>query len=215
MKLYSYVVAYDGGSAPNPFWGFCTLAICKPKIRKHASVGDWVVGIGSAASDVRGRLIYAMRVAEVIPIPDYFTDARFADKKPDLCSTDWRRHHGDNQYMPGGNGTWNMLPGPHNIGNMAKDVSGENVLVGKHFYYFGRNALKLPASLAAIGEGGRGHRCNFGKDLIDSFVQWLESSFSPGIQGHPADAENADLKPPCSGCAQKERSVPPKTVGRC
>ena len=34
MKLYSYIVARDFGFAPNPFYGFCTLATCKPKIAK-------------------------------------------------------------------------------------------------------------------------------------------------------------------------------------
>ena len=47
MKLYSYIVAHDGGFAPNPFWGYCTLANCKPKIRQTAKVGDWIVGLSS------------------------------------------------------------------------------------------------------------------------------------------------------------------------
>ena len=39
MTLYSYIVAYDGGSAPNPFHEFCTLAICKPGMRRTAEKG--------------------------------------------------------------------------------------------------------------------------------------------------------------------------------
>lgn len=35
MTLYSYVVAHDFGFAPNPFDGLCTLATCKPDIRKR------------------------------------------------------------------------------------------------------------------------------------------------------------------------------------
>ncbi|WP_225761747.1 hypothetical protein [Acinetobacter sp. Marseille-P8610] len=34
MKIFSYVVSRDFGFAPNPFFNFCTLATCKPKIRK-------------------------------------------------------------------------------------------------------------------------------------------------------------------------------------
>ncbi len=44
--IHSYIVRYDSGFAPNPFYGFCTLATCKPDIRKHAQVGDWIVGTG-------------------------------------------------------------------------------------------------------------------------------------------------------------------------
>ena len=41
--LYLYVVDRDFGFAPNPFHGVCTLATCKPKIRKFAKVGDWII----------------------------------------------------------------------------------------------------------------------------------------------------------------------------
>src|SRR5262245_31415483 len=44
VRLYSYVVARDYGFAPNPFYGFCTLATCKPDIRRTADIGDWIVG---------------------------------------------------------------------------------------------------------------------------------------------------------------------------
>jgi hypothetical protein len=45
--LFTYCIPYDDGAAPNPFWGLCTLAICKPSIRRVAKEGDWVVGTGS------------------------------------------------------------------------------------------------------------------------------------------------------------------------
>lgn len=35
MLVYEYVMTYDTGFAPNPFYGVCTLACCKPKIRKE------------------------------------------------------------------------------------------------------------------------------------------------------------------------------------
>src|SRR5262249_55154673 len=59
--LFSYCIPYDFGSAPNPFWGLCTLAICKPDIRRTANVGDWVVGTGSAVSpigNISGKVVY-------------------------------------------------------------------------------------------------------------------------------------------------------------
>ena len=30
VKLYSYIVVHDAGLAPNPFYGWCTLAVCTP-----------------------------------------------------------------------------------------------------------------------------------------------------------------------------------------
>ena len=35
-RLFSYVVRYDYGFAPNPFEGCCTIATCKPQIRRAA-----------------------------------------------------------------------------------------------------------------------------------------------------------------------------------
>ena len=46
MKLYTYCLRYDDGAAPNPYWGVCTLVICKPAIRRSAEPGDWVVVFG-------------------------------------------------------------------------------------------------------------------------------------------------------------------------
>ena len=55
-ELFVYTVAYDVGFAPNPFYGFCTLATCKADIRNAADVGDWVVGVGSVSKVKRGSL---------------------------------------------------------------------------------------------------------------------------------------------------------------
>ena len=67
MKLYSYVVARDFGFAPNPFYGFCTLGTCKPKIRRSAKVGDWIVGTGSKTRRRARHIVFVMRVTEVKP----------------------------------------------------------------------------------------------------------------------------------------------------
>ena len=80
MKLFSYIVTHDAGFAPNPFWGYCTLACCKPKIRKTAQKGDWIVGLSPKAKG--NKIIYAMQVEEILPFEKYFHDKRFADKIP-------------------------------------------------------------------------------------------------------------------------------------
>ena len=42
MNIYAYIVPVDDGAAPNPYGGVCTLAICKPNLRKIAKQGDWL-----------------------------------------------------------------------------------------------------------------------------------------------------------------------------
>ena len=83
-KLYSYVVARDYGFAPNPFYGTCTLATCKPEIRKHATVGDWIIGTSSSQRNKDGYLVYVMLVSEALTFNKYWESARFRQKRPNL-----------------------------------------------------------------------------------------------------------------------------------
>src|SRR4051812_1851154 len=64
-RLFTYTIPVDDGAAPNPFHGMCSLAICKPGIRRVAKKGDWVAGLGSKkahSGDLSRKLVYAMRV---------------------------------------------------------------------------------------------------------------------------------------------------------
>jgi hypothetical protein len=199
MRLYSYVVAYDSGSAPNPFWGCCTLAICKPSIRRTAKAGDWVVGIGPANKPTRGKVVYAMQVSEVMSLDAYFRDVRFAAKKPRRGSHDPRHCVGDNVYRQV-NGEWRKYAGgTHTEAHLEKDVSGKNVLIGKRFYYFGREAVALPKRLALVGKGGQGHRSWFPRTYIHILESWLEKAYAPGIHGGPEAMANFG---DCGGCVK-------------
>ncbi len=87
MRLFSYRIRYDAGSAPNPFWNSCTLAICKPCIRKAAEVGDWVVGTGSTLArmgDISGKVVYTMRVSQKMTMQEYdeYTRSKLHQKIP-------------------------------------------------------------------------------------------------------------------------------------
>ena len=62
-RVFSYVVAADGGFAPNPFHGYCTLACCEPKVRKAARPGDLIVGLSRRCE----RLVYILRIGEKLP----------------------------------------------------------------------------------------------------------------------------------------------------
>lgn len=43
MRIHTYVITKDAGSAPNYDFPAVTLAVCKPRIRKKAKVGDIVL----------------------------------------------------------------------------------------------------------------------------------------------------------------------------
>ena len=72
---YSYVVRRDYGFAPNPFYGFLTLATCKPKIRRKAQVGDFIIGI--APVDFDNKLVFMAKVSKVITFNEYWNNEEY------------------------------------------------------------------------------------------------------------------------------------------
>lgn len=201
MKLYSYVVARDFGFAPNPFFGFCTLATCKPKIREHASVGDWVVGTGAkVAYGYSGRLIYAMQVSEVLDFDTYWSDPRFIQKRPNLTGS-LQVLYGDNIYHRVGK-RWVQADSHHSKekgrldkDNLAWDTGVDRLLVASKFVYWGRSAPTIPKRFRAFGKekddicAGRGHRV-FEGNLSEAFAAWIEEQGQWGVLGDPLEFAN-------------------------
>jgi hypothetical protein len=93
----------DDGAAPNAFFGYWTLVVCKPAIRRTARIGDWIVGTGSrhvAERDFSDQLVYAMHVTDKVSMADYdaFVKGHCPGKVPELRSRSWRRWLGDALY---------------------------------------------------------------------------------------------------------------------
>ena len=97
MKMYTYVIPRDYGFAPNPYLGYCTLATCKPRIRKGAQIGDWIAAYGAADSGIRGKLVVLMKVEETLTFDEYWEDVRFLKKRPTF-NRGMYRAYGDNIY---------------------------------------------------------------------------------------------------------------------
>ncbi|MEO8474544.1 MAG: hypothetical protein ABI477_20240, partial [Chryseolinea sp.] len=140
MRLFSYCVKIDDGAAPNPFWGICTLTICKPIIRRTAKVGDWIFGIGSKnvfGTDYSGKLVYAMQVTEILTYREYdmFCRKSLQKKIPDIKNKDYRRKVGDCLYDYCSGSRVLQRPGVHLKLAKSRDCSGKNALLSDHFYY--------------------------------------------------------------------------------
>lgn len=194
--LHSYVVAYDSGFAPNPFSGVCTLATCKPDIRKHAKINDWIVGTGSDRAGVRrgGYLVYAMRVTRELTISEYWNEEEFQKKKPYLFGS-YRAACGDNIYEPTENG-WNQLNSYHsnpdgtfNPKHVQRDTSVKRVLVGDEFAYFGVQGPRIPARLQEAGlvKSRRGRLKISDQKVIGEFEEWFRGLGVSGYRGKPYD----------------------------
>ena len=194
MKLHSYVVARDYGFAPNPFFGVCTLATCKPSIRKHAQIGDWVVGTGSAERKRRGYIVYAMRVAEALTYTQYWDDPRFLLKRPNLFGSK-KQAFGDNIYRKTKDGFTQIdshhshadgTPNPRNIRN---DTQTDRMLAGTDFVYWGGQGPKIPDHFRKNPNvcAGRGHKNDFPQEFVDEFIGWIKSLGASGCPGRPLD----------------------------
>ncbi len=197
--LFTYVVRYDIGFAPNPFHGMCTLATCKPGIRRTAMPGDWVAGIGSKHKHQVGLLVFAMRVDEAVPYDDYWSDPRFQRKKPNRVGS-LKQRYGDNIYhRASASEPWIQEDSRHsledrtpNMGHVTRDTSAPRVLISQEFAYYGDRAVEIPAEFREwdghdICSGGRGYRRNFPEDLRGAFITWLASNAGEGIAGEPHD----------------------------
>lgn len=173
MKIYSYIMTDDTGFAPNPFGGVCTLACCKPEIRRLADKGDMVIGIRgrklfnkiAAQQNIHHindkdifKIIYIMTVSDKKPFQDYFKDSRFKSKIPSKVNNVSKC--GDNIYKPQEQikslEDFIQLPSTHSNDDLEDkdtknhDLGGvqlknNNVLIADNYYYFGSSAIDTNA----------------------------------------------------------------------
>ncbi len=197
MRLFSYVVDRDYGFAPNPFFGVCSLATCKPIIRRVGSVGDWVIGTGSSSRNRRGFLVYAMRVTETMKFNEYWENERFDRKRPNLRGSK-KQAFGDNIYFKNDADQWHQqdshhsysggAPNPHNIRN---DTQTDRILLSTDYTYWGGSGPEIPPRFRAYDGldicAMRHHKSRFPEGLVNDFISWFRSLDERGFRGAPLD----------------------------
>ncbi len=205
QKLYSYVLRYDDGAAPNPFWGTCTLTICKPDIRRKASVGDWVIGTGSKNSrlkdgntyDLSDSVVYAMKVTKKLTLTDYDKHCRqhLVKKIPKWFNRDFRLRMGDCIYDYATVNSPTLRKSVHNQNNLKRDLGGQFSLLSKHFYYFGDEPRPLPQELKHIIRRGQKHLVFDDPATIKKFEEWVSKFTKNKLYSQPQLRFEFDLAP--------------------
>ena len=194
-----YVVNHDFGFAPNPFHGYCTLATCKPIIRKKAEVEDWVIGVGGRRLKATGHCVYAMRVTQKITFNEYWKNSIYFDKKP-VRNGSRKMMAGDNiYYLDTKQNTWCQADSYHSnpdrstdLRHLSRDTKSDKVLISRHFFYFGKEAPVVSSELLnVIGykKNQRGHRV-FEDTIAGELIEWLHNSFRGSLNqiiGNPFD----------------------------
>lgn len=195
MKYYSYIIPRDYGFAPNPNFGYCTLADCKPLIRKGAQVGDWIAAFGSATTPYREKLVMLMQVTETMDFDSYWEDSRFQIKRP-VFNKGIKYAYGDNIYHHV-DGEWVQEPSHHrsidgsvNLVNLYRDTKVNRVLISTNFFYFGNHAVPLPKEFEQMVMHGRNHIVIRNQEMITRFVEYISMNYEKGIQGIPYSRKN-------------------------
>lgn len=201
MTVRTYRLDHDLGFAPNPFFGWCTLACCMPAIRKSAAEGDIIIGMAGAGKRALGRihpqLIYWMRVDEAMTFDEYWKDARFARKRPRM---DGCKMHsvGDRTYRhEAGLEGWQFEPSMHHVpssgggaSHVELDTKVDRLLVGKEFTYWGGAGPALPPQLLSLFSNPRNQKCQAEGPALDELLQFIGVDTPLGAVGDPADWDN-------------------------
>jgi hypothetical protein len=185
QTLFTYKISVDCGSAPNPDGGVCSLAICKPVIRRTAKCGDIVVGLETG--DTR-RIIYCMEITKVLSWSEYINDPAYNRKSPanenDPGDRIWKNADYRHCPLPSHSG--------HGEGEFERDVkSGRNVLLSDKYWYFGKDEKFNFTLLDGMPLPNRGHLSRKNSAYKDNFIadfnRLLEENgvFKYGKHGDP------------------------------
>lgn len=180
---FSYIITRDFGFAPNPFQGVLTLATCKPKIRKSAQVGDYLIGNSTKATG--NKLIYMAKVEEVITFDQYWDDSRFHNKKP-VMNGSFKTLYGDNIYHHEGE-EWIQANSHHskedglvNHANLDSDTRiSDQVLICPKFFYLGASMIDIPLAFSNCVHHGIGHHV-VSEEECKSLWHYLEANYPEG-----------------------------------
>lgn len=140
-RLFVYRIVTDSGAAPHISEGHLTLTICKPKIRKSAKNGDYVLALMAQSNNAMKTLkkskvvsnnnkhfqaAYLFRVGEVVPLERY--DEWCATHAPSkICTAE----HFDGNAQYNKNLKWRL--GPHGPDERNRNLSGCNSITSTHF----------------------------------------------------------------------------------
>ena len=170
----------DSGCAPNPYYGFCSLALCKNLIRKHAKINDYVIGFGSKTLGSFKKIIFIMKVTNKLSYDDY--------NKLCIQNNKHKINYGDCIYYKVGNTFKQRKNIYHNNECIIHDIKSPYVLISNDYLYFGKKSIDIPDKLTNIIPFSRGHKSKSIEYLEDDFSNWynlLKVRYNKQILGEP------------------------------
>ncbi len=188
--IYVYKLTCDNGGAPCISRNLLSLSICKPRIRKSAQTGDWILGFGAKSHlELRGRLIYIAQITSVEENGEYYAREQYR-RRPDCIY----------QRMPDG---YKYVKGSryHDPEDLEHDLGAKpyferaRTLMSKRYCYFG--AQKGP-SIDAIRDIYDDLPRDYVKfhtpdirDRLERFIASVFEQFGLGKHGNPTHSDKA------------------------
>lgn len=171
QDIFVYKLTADNGGAPCVQDGMLSLCICKPRIRKSAKEGDWIIGLGGKA--LGGRVIYVAQVCKTLLGGEYYggSKGRYTGRRD--CIYRWSQkckiytpikaplYHG-----PCGDSA-------HDLGSEADGYKKAFCLTSKQFIYFGENEMQVDANLYASMAKIRDYRKNHDSGTRRQWIDFM------------------------------------------
>ena len=169
--IWSYVVAYDEGSAPCVDNNLLTLCICKPLIRRGANIGDWIIGF--AKKKIGQNLItYVAEITEKISMEEYFLDSsKRLDKIYNVVDNKMVHYGGDIHNSPR---------------NWKTDINGKYCLISQNFWYFGKDHRSNPEELYELYYPYVGQKKIINPEELNKLKNYM-NGIENGVHSHPKD----------------------------
>ncbi len=190
-KIWRYSLVDDNGMAPCAHGGVLTLTCCKPKIRKIAEVGDWVIGfVSRRVAKGSPTVSWVGRVSQILPLGDYEIQFR---GRPDAI---YRRNGFE---LDGEESLEKIRDDDYHCGIESRDWEGRNALVFEPFWYWGNNSKIIPPSQIGdlihpfVGETSKGST----PERVKELELWLAGLMAPGVHGKPRDVRRDQ----CGACS--------------
>jgi hypothetical protein len=136
-----------------------------------------------------------MRVSQKLTFNEYWSNPAYHDKRP-VRNGSRKMMVGDNiYYYDPVHDQWHQADSHHshadgtiNPHNLEVDTQTDQVLISRHFFYFGVEAPIIPNHLLdSMGyKNGRNYRV-FDHDICLGFLGWLHESFHDSLNAVHAD----------------------------
>jgi len=168
MTIFSYKITYDTGAAPCIQNNLCSLTICKPRIRKCAKIGDYIIGFNASSVSQNNSISYIAKITDKKTFKEYY---KTHSERTDCIYDD----------------QLNLLKNPfHKSCHKECDLKGEYILLSNDFIFFGDKNIQISEPFKSMIPN-RGHFSKKNQPYepkIPYYFERLKEEHGTGKQGN-------------------------------